>query len=107
MTLTFQAGRTATIWGTKNKELRKFTNEYKKKLREDGLCKKAIKDKCDKKRLGEWRKSGVYEGKNLMGKILMLCRESLKTGGIPPIDFDSLRSKNIHLLGKKITFENY
>ena len=104
---TFQNGRTATIWGTKNKEQRKFTNDYKRKLKEEGLSKKAIKDKCDEKRLGEWRKTGVFEGKNLMGKILMLCREALKNGGIPPIDFDLLKSKNIHLLGKKLTFENY
>ena len=104
---TFQAGRTATIWGTKNKTFREFTNEYKKKLKEDGLCKKSLKDKCDEKRLGEWRKQGVFEGKNLMGKILMLCREVLKNGEIPPIDFDLLRRKNIHLLGKKLTFENY
>ena len=104
---TFQAGRTSSVWGTKNKEQRKFTNDYKRKLKEEGLSKKAIKDKCDEKRLGEWRKTGVFEGKNLMGKILMLCREALKNGGIPPIDFDLLKSKNIHLLGKKLTFENY
>ena len=66
-----------------------------------------IKEKCDEKRLGEFRKSGVFEGKNFMGKILMLCGEALKNGGVPPIDFELLRSKNIHLMGNKITFENH
>ena len=102
----FQAGRTATIWGTKNKELRKQLNEYKKELKTMGFSKKKIKDKCDEKRLVELRKFGVFEGKNFMGKILMLCREALKNGKVPPIDFDLLKSKNIYLLGKKVVFQS-
>ena len=101
---TFQAGRTATVWGTKNKELRRQLNEYKKELKSKWFSKKKIKDKCDEKRLVELRKSGVFEGKNFMGKILMLCREALKNGNVPPIDFDLLKSKNIYLLGTKIEF---
>ena len=104
---TFQNGKTATIWGTKNKVLRKELNDYKKELKVKGFDKKMIKDLCDEKRLGEWRKQGVFEGKNFMGKILMLCREALKNGGVPPIDFELLRSKNIHLMRNKITFENH
>ena len=104
---TFQNGKTATIWGTKNKVLRKELNDYKKELKVKGFGKKMIKDLCDEKRLVEWRKQGFFEGKNFMGKILMLCREALKVGGVPPIDFELLRGKNIHLLGKKITFENH
>ena len=64
-----------------------------------------IKDLCDEKRLGEWRKQGVFEGKNFMGKILMLCREALKNDSVPPIDFDLLKSKNIYLLGRKVVFQ--
>ena len=101
---TFQAGRTATIWGTKNKELRRQLNDYKKELKVKGFCKKMIKDLGDEKRLGEWRKQGVFEGKNFMGKILMLCREALKNDSVPPIDFDLLKSKNIYLLGRKVEF---
>ena len=101
---TFQAGRTATIWGTKNKDMRKKLNEYKKELKSKGFSKKKIKDKCDEKRLVELRKFGVFEGKNFMGKILMLCREALKSGCIPPIDFDLLREKNIYLLGERMRF---
>ena len=104
---TFQAEKTATIWGTKNKIQRILTMDYKKLLKGKEVSKNSIKDLCDAKRLGEWRKSGVFEGKNLMGKILMLCREALKNGRVPIIDFELLRRKNIYLLGKKLIFENF
>ena len=61
---TFQNGKTAMVWGTKNKEMRKLINEYKKDLKLKGKGKKMIKDKCDEMRLGNWRKSGIFEGKN-------------------------------------------
>ena len=101
---TFQAGRTATVWGTKNKIQKGLAMDYKKELKGRGMSKKCIKDLCDEKRLGEWRKSGVYEGKNLMGKILMLCRDALKKGVVPQIDFDLLKRKNIYLLSEKVGF---
>ena len=99
---TFQNGRTAAIWGTKNKVHRQLTNEYKKQLEADGLSKAAIKKTCDEKRLGEWRKQGVFEGKNLMGKILMLCRDAAMRGTTPDIDLELLRSKHIYLCGVQL-----
>lgn len=99
---TFQNGRTAAIWGTKNKVHRQLTNEYKKQLEADGLSKAAIKKACDEKRLGEWRKQGVFEGKNLMGKILMLCRDAAMRGTTPDIDIELLRSKHIYLCGVQL-----
>ena len=47
---------------------------------------------------------GVYEGKNLMGKILKLCQLALLEGKELDIDYDLLRSKNIYLQGKKLDF---
>ena len=96
---TFQNGRTATIWGTRNKIQRQLTLEYKKKLAAEGLSKIAIKKACDEKRLGEWRKQGVFVGKNLMGKILMLCRDAAMRGTAPDINLNLLRSKHIYLFG--------
>ncbi len=96
---TFQNGATAAIWGTKNKVQRQLAREYKKKLEADGLSKAAIKKACDEKRLGEWRKQGVFEGKNLMGKILMLCRDAAMRGTTPDINLNLLRSKYIYLFG--------
>ena len=97
---TFQNGRTADIWGTKNTVLRSLINGYKKQLKAEGCGKAEIKRACDERRLGEWRREGVFVGKNLMGKILMLCRQAVIEGGNPPIDFDLLRRKKINFCGK-------
>lgn len=102
---TFQNGCTAAIWGTKNKVQRQLINEYKKKLEADGFSKAAIKKACDEKRLGDWRKHGVFVGKNLMGKILMLCRDAVMRGTTPDINLELLRSKKIYLLGKLLPFD--
>lgn len=99
---TFQNGRTAAIWGTKNKVQRQLTLEYKKTLAADGLSKAAIKKACDEKRLGEWRKQGIFVGKNLMGKILMLCRDAAMRGTTPNINLELLRSKHIYLFGVQL-----
>ena len=43
-------------------------------------------------------------GINCMGKILKMCQLALLDGTEPPIDYDLLRSKQIYLLGKLLTF---
>ena len=97
---TFQNGRTADLWGTKNSILRSLINSYKKQLKAEGYGKAEIKRACDERRLGEWRRQGIFEGKNFMGKILMLCRQAIIEGGTPAIDFDLLISKKINICGK-------
>ena len=47
---------------------------------------------------------GSYVGINCMGKILKMCQLALLDGTEPPIDYDLLRSKQIYLLGKLLTF---
>ena len=101
---TFQKGATAAVWGTKNTTQRRLVADYKKQLEVDGHNKASIKRACDKKRLGEWRKQGVFVGKNLMGKILMICRDAVLSHSTPNIDLELLRSKKIYLLGKLLTF---
>lgn len=103
---TFQKGATAAVWGTKNTTQRRLVADYKKQLEAEGNSKAAIKRACDEKRLGEWRKQGVYVGKNLMGKILMLCRDAVMRGTTPNIDLELLRSKQIYLFGKLLTFDS-
>ena len=103
---TFQNGATASIWGTKNQVHKVLTADYKKILKSEGVGKTAIKAACDEKRLGEWRSQGVFVGKNLMGKILMLCRDAVLQGMTPDIDLELLRSKHIYLFGKLLTFDN-
>ena len=103
---TFQNGATAAVWGTKNATQRRLVADYKKQLEADGHSKAAIKRACDEKRLGEWRKQGVFVGKNLMGKILMLCRDAVLCSTTPDIDLELLRSKRIFLFGKLLTFDS-
>lgn len=103
---TFQNGTTAAVWGTKNAIQRRLVADYKKQLEADGHNKAAIKRACDEKRLGEWRNKGRYVGMNLMGKILMLCRDAVMRGTIPDIDLELLRSKQIYLFGKLLTFDS-
>lgn len=103
---TFQNGATAAVWGTKNVTQRRLVTDHKKLLEADGNSKAAIKKACDEKRLGEWRKQGVFVGKNLMGKILMLCRDAVLRNTTPDIDLDLLRSKQIYFFGKLLTFDS-
>lgn len=102
---TFQAGVTATVWGTRNAELKRRLNQLKKDLKAKGMTKVAIKRELDGKRLGEWATIGVFRGKNVMGKILMACRDALRNGSEPQIDYTLLREKKINLLGHLLTFE--
>ena len=101
---TFQNGRTSTFWGTRNDELKRLTLELKRDLKAQGWSKAAIKREVDARRLGEWSKVGVYRGNNVMGKILMACREALLTGVPPVIDYDRLANAHITLLGRPLSF---
>lgn len=101
---TFQAGRTATVWGTRNAELKQKMKQLKKEMKAEGFKKAAIKRALDSRRLGEWSRVGVFEGRNIMGKILMICRDALANGTAPAIDYDLLRSKQIYLFGQLLTF---
>lgn len=69
------------------------------------MTKAVIKRELDAMRLGDWATVGVFRGKNVMGKILMACRDALRSGSEPQIDYALLREKRINLLGHLITFE--
>lgn len=101
---TFQTGRTATKWGTRNDELRRRLTLLKKELKARGLSKAAIKREQDRMRLGEYATVGCFVGQNLMGKILMACKEALESGIEPDIDYDLLIGKHINILDREISF---
>ncbi len=101
---TFQHGATATLWGTRNAELKSQLNQCRKELKAQGISKASINRELDRKRLGEWSSVGVFRGCNVMGKILMECRNSLRNGTEPSIDYVLLREKNINLLGRVLIF---
>lgn len=102
---TFQAGRTATVWGTRNMELKARLNAYNKQLKQQGLCKGAIKKACDDKRLGELAQTGTFVGQNIMGKVLMACKQALEQGCEPGIDYALLRNARICLFGRMLSFD--
>lgn len=104
---TFQKGSTATVWGTRNDELKKRLNALRKELKVQGVCKAAIKREQDRMRLGEWATIGVFKGQNVMGKILMACKQALEQGIEPPIDYVLLQEAHINLLGRELTFNQY
>ena len=101
---TFQAGRTATVWGTRNMELKQRLNLLKREMKAQGMTKAAIKREQDRMRLGEWATVGSFVGQNIMGKILMACKVALENGTEPSIDYALLNRKRINILGKEITF---
>lgn len=101
---TFQNGTTATVWGTRNKVLKRNLLAIKKSLVSEGNSKAEIQRRLDSCRLGDGSKEGAFEGKNLMGKILMLCARALRNGVEPPIDYELLRAANINFFGKVLDF---
>lgn len=67
--------------------------------REKGTRKKMLLEE-----LNNYTDFGVFRGSNVMGKILTICRKCQADGAEPPIDYELLKSKHIHLLGKELTF---
>ena len=47
---------------------------------------------------------GLLRGANGMGKILMLCRDCLRKGTEPQIDYDLLNKSNIYIFGERVQF---
>ena len=100
---TLQTGRTAAIWGAKNKDLEEARSRAVKLLT-SSPNKKVSKEEIQKT-YNSINHIGTFEGKNLMGKILKLCQLALVEGRELDIDYDLLKSKNIYLLGELLTFE--
>lgn len=101
-----QNGETAEVWGCKNEEWK----EVYKKIAQNaevqlfGKSKKEISEQIMKD-LNKVDYIGIYKGKNIMGKILTICRECLLFNDVPPIDYELLKSKHIHILGKELIFD--
>lgn len=98
-------GATATLWGCRNRELRRQRKALEAKLKEH------YKELTEREReqiinieTNRINNIGVWEGQNNIGKILMLCRRCLARQSQPPIDYDLLREAHIHLLDKELAF---
>ena len=98
-------GATSSVWGAKNKELRKARRARKKKLcAEYPNMKKKDLNLLISKECAKITDVGYFIGQNNMGKILMLCKIALRNNTVPPIDYDLLRAKKIYLFGELLTF---
>ena len=100
---------TKEVWGCSNKALTDRRDELEKEVvarakAENQNIKKAALERLVIKETCKVNDIGVFVGENNLGKILMICRECLVQGTEPPIDYALLDSKNIHLLGKRLTF---
>lgn len=98
---TGMTGETAQVWGCFNQPLMDLRDAKEKKLKMENP--KASKEALNVEK-NKWNRFGVWEGRNLMGKILKACSICLINSEELPIDYDLLRSKHIHLFGELLTF---
>ena len=101
-----QNGETATTWGCKNEAWKEAHQKIAQNAEVQlfGKSKKEISEQIMKD-LNKVDYIGIYKGKNIMGKILTICRECLLFNDVPPIDYELLKSKHIHILGKELIFD--
>ena len=104
---TTDTGGSGQIWGCVNRELVEVRKSVAQSIREKhtDLTKKNL-DFLINVETNAIRNVGIFRGQNNIGKILMICRDCIKRGIEPDIDLNLLRSKNIHILGKCLTFKN-
>lgn len=106
---TKQHSDTKEIWGCTNQALSARRAEVKKETIKQAKADYPNISKAALKRLvnSETCKVngiGTFVGQNNLGKILMICRDCLIQGVEPPIDYALLESKDIHIMGKRLTF---
>ena len=97
------------VWGCSNYELTAYRDLVVNKVVEQAkvsnpnISKKALNELVAQE-TNKINNVGVFTGQNNLGKILMICRDCLINGAEPPIDYALLESKDIHILGKRISF---
>ena len=104
---TTDTGGSGQIWGCSNRELVEARKAVAQTIAEkhSDLSKKNL-DFLINVETNTIRNVGIFRGQNNIGKILMICRDCIKRGTNPYIDIDLLRSKNIFILGKQLTFQD-
>ena len=96
----------AMVWGCKNTEWKEEHSKIKQNAEVQlfGKSKKEINSQIMND-LNKIDYIGIYKGKNIMGKILTICRDCLLYGEEPSINYELLKSKHIHILGKELIFD--
>ena len=102
---THQNSETALFWGMANQELEdcRAIIENEVEIKNPYAATKTVERQKMEER-NRINDIGIWSGKNCMGKILTICKWCLDNNTEPPIDYDLLRSKEIHLFGKLLTF---
>ena len=93
----------ADFWGARNPEKKAFGKLAKKYAEALNLKTQKATDEVEDRLLWDYCNVGVYEGKNVMGKILMIVKDCLHNETEPDIDYELLRSKKIYFLGEQIS----
>lgn len=93
------------VWGAENLELKKLKKEKLKELTLRLLeLNIPMKKKYKQMLFNNIYNIGIFEGRNLMGKILTYLRICMRKGIQPTIDYNLLNYKNIYLFGEKLIF---
>lgn len=94
-------------WGAKNKELEDGHDliEREVELNNPTMAARELKNLKSIER-NKINNVGIWKGINCLGKCLNICKYCLDNGTTPPIDYDLLRSKQIYLFGKLLTFDD-
>lgn len=96
---------TAAFWGMRNESIKEAVPILETAAEVEGFtAKKKDIDKAKMEARNSVNHIGIWEGVNCMGKILTICKHCLEDGTQPPVDFELLRSKEIYLFGKLLTF---
>jgi len=95
----------AEIWGCRNWELvnKRLNLETVLMHNHKGMKRKDLKHLINVE-TNKINDIGVWKGQNNIGKLLMICRDCIREGTEPQIDYDLLRRSNIYILGELLTF---
>lgn len=101
-------GPASVFWGAKNPELMEARQVAEDKVA-DRQTFRFKKDLHHAQMLAgnAINNTGVFYGRNVMGKIIKLCSLALIMGQVPPIDFYLLAGKNLSLAGQFLSFHEF
>ena len=93
------------FWGCVNLDKKAFGSLARKYAKTIEFKSKAARKRYESQLMWDYCNVGVYEGKNVMGKILTIIKDCLHKGTEPDIDYELLTKKEIFLLGKRVSFD--
>ena len=101
----YHRGETAIYWGAKNLPLESERKNKNKEVEKNGVFKtKVALERAKMTTANSINDIGVFEGKNVMGKIIKIMSLSILYGQKPKIDYNLLKSKELYMLGERIEF---